>query len=237
VGAATAVAFGALGWKVAIGARRSDRLAETAAAVRSAGGEPLAHDLDVTKPESIDAFFAAAEAVFGGVDTVVSNAGVGRPGLLHEVSVAELREEIETNLIGTMLVARRALPSMIERRRGDLIFLSSMSVAEIRPFQPGYTASKAGVEGMASVLRKDLEGTGVRSTVVRLGATRSEFGLGWDPDVLMRVIETWQRWGFMRHMEMLEPEDVAAAIVAIVTAAPTVSHDIVQLNPEGSPRG
>jgi hypothetical protein len=51
------------------------------------------------------------------------------------------------------------------------------------------------------------------------------------------VIETWQRWGFMRHMEMLEPEDVAAAIVAIVTAAPTVSHDIVQLNPEGSPRG
>jgi NADP-dependent 3-hydroxy acid dehydrogenase YdfG len=237
VGAATAVAFGALGWSVAIGARRSDRLAETAAQVNAAGGKAFAHDLDVTQPESVDAFFAAAESALGSVDTVVSNAGIGRPGLLHEVKLEDLRAEIETNLFGTMLVARRALPSMIDRHRGDLVFISSMSVAEQRPMQTGYTATKAGVEGMASILRKDLEGTGVRSTVVRLGATRSDFGLGWEPDVLLRVIETWQRWGFMRHMEMLEPEEVAGAIVAIVTAPPAVSHDIVQLNPEGSSRG
>src|SRR5205085_11655226 len=207
VGPATALAFASAGGSVALGARRTDRLAGTAAAAKAAGGKIFAHDLDVTRPESIDAFFAAAEAELGAIDTLVNNAGIGRPGPLHEVAIEDLRAEIETNLFGTMLVTRRALPSMIANGRGDVVFLSSMSVAEQRPLQVGYTASKAGVEGMASVLRKDLEGTGVRSTVIRLGATRSEFGLGWNPEALLKGIETWQRWGFMRHREMIEPEE------------------------------
>lgn len=236
VGAATAAALGALGWNVAIGARRTEQLADTASAVREAGGTAFAHALDVTQPESIEAFFAAVESELGPVDTVINNAGIGRPGLLHEIDPDELRTEIATNLMGPMLVARRALPSMLAKSRGDLVFISSMAVLEARPFQAGYTATKSGIEGFAAVLRKDLESTGVRSTVVRLGATRSEFGLGWDSDVLLRVIESWQKWGYMRHMHMMEPEDVAAAIVGIVTAAPHVSQDVIQLNPEGSAR-
>jgi len=236
VGAAIARAFGALGWNVAIGARRVERLEEVAGAINAAGGKAFVSALDVSEPESIDAFFAASENKVGATDVVVSNAGIGTPGLIHELTIDDLRKEMMTNLFGTMLVVRRALPSMLERRRGDVVLLSSTAVSEPRPFQAGYSATKGGIEGFAQGLRCDLEGTGVRTTVIRLGPTRSEFGNGWDPVVLGRMIETWQRWGFLRHMEMMEPEDVAQAVVASVTSMRGFSMNLVQLNPDGSSR-
>ncbi len=136
-----------------------------------------------------------------------------------------------------MLVARRALPSMLERRRGDLVFISSMNVVEPRPFQLGYTAAKSGFEGMAQVLRRDLEGTGVRATIVRPGATRSEFGFGWEPDILVRVLDSWKQWGFLRHIEMMDGDQVALAVVAAVTAPPGLQFDVIQVNPERSTGG
>jgi NADP-dependent 3-hydroxy acid dehydrogenase YdfG len=233
IGAAIARAFGALGWSVAIGARRTDRLEEVARAIAAAGGRPFARHLDVTKPDSIDAFFAAAEAALGPVDVVVSNAGLSMPGLLHELSVTDLETELATNLLGPMLVARRALPSMLSRKQGTLVFISSMNVVEPRPFQVGYTAAKMGVEGVARTLRKDLEGTGVRSIIVRPGPTRSEFGFAWGTDMLVRVLDSWKHWGFMRHNEMLHGEHVAAAVVSAVTAPAGANMDVIQLNPEG----
>jgi NADP-dependent 3-hydroxy acid dehydrogenase YdfG len=132
-------------------------------------------------------------------------------------------------------VARRALPAMLAARRGDLVFISSMNVVEPRPFQLGYTAAKAGLEGMVSVLRRDLEGTGVRATIVRPGATRSEFGFGWDANILMRVIDSWKAWGYMRHLDMMDGVHVAHAVVSVLTAPPGLHVDIVQVNPEKTP--
>ena len=235
IGAAIARALGALGWSVALGARRTTLLDEVARGVEAAGGTPFAHALDVTDAKSVDAFFGATEASLGPVDVVVSNAGIGVPGLLHEVPVADLERELRTNLFGPMLIARRALPSMLERRRGDLVFISSMNVVEPRPFQAGYTAAKAGLEGLAQVLRRDLEGTGVRATIVRPGATRSEFGFAWQPDILVRVLDSWKAWGFMRHMDMMDGEQVALAVVAAVTAPPGLHIDVIQVNPERTP--
>lgn len=235
IGAAIARALGALGWSVALGARRTSLLDEVARDVESAGGRAFTHALDVTDAGSIDAFFGATEAALGRVDVLVSNAGIGVPGLLHEVPVADLERELRTNLFGPMLVARRALPSMLEHRRGDLVFISSMNVVEPRPFQLGYTAAKAGLEGMAQVLRRDLEGTGVRCTIVRPGATRSEFGFGWQPDILVRVLDSWKAWGFMRHMDMMDGDQVALAVVAAVTAPPGLHMDVIQVNPERLP--
>jgi len=237
VGAATAATFGALGWRVAVGARRDERLAETVRAVTASGGVVFGHRLDVANPDSVDTFFAAVEAALGPIDTVISNAGVGLPALLHEATVEQLQTEVATNLLGTMFVARRALPSMLAQQRGDLVFVSSMAVVDPRPFQAGYAAAKAGIEGMAAVLRQELEGTGVRSTVLRLGPTYSEFGVGWDPDILLRVIESWQHWGRLRHTHMLEADQVAEVIVRIVTAPPGLATDIIQLNPDGSRSG
>jgi len=232
IGAAIARALGALGWSVALGARRIDLLSEVARGVESAGGRAFAHALDLTEVTSIDAFFGAAEAALGAVDVLVSNAGIGIPGLLHEVPVADLERELRTNLLGPMLITRRALPSMLEHRRGDLVFISSMNVVEARPFQLGYTAGKAGLEGMAHTLRKDLEGTGVRATIVRPGATRSEFGFRWEPDILARVLDAWKYWGYLRHLDMMDGEQVALAVIAAVTAPPGLHMDVIQVSPE-----
>lgn len=232
IGAAIARGLGALGWSVALGARRTELLREVATGVETAGGRAFAHALDVTDAASIDAFFAATEAGLGAVDVLVSNAGIGIPGLLHEVPIADLERELRTNLLGPMLVTRRALPSMLEHGHGDLVFVSSMNVVDARPFQAGYTAGKAGLEGLAHTLRKDLEGTGVRATIVRPGATRSEFGFGWEPDILVRVLDSWKHWGYLRHLDMMAGEQVAVAVVAAVTAPAGLNMDVIQVSPE-----
>jgi len=234
IGAAIARTFGTLGWCVAVGARRAERLREVAHEIEQAGGHAWAHALDVTQPESIDAFFAAAEAALGPIDVVINNAGIGVPGMLHELAVEDIQRELATNLIGPMLIIRRALPGMLARGRGDLVFISSMNVVAPRPLQAGYTAAKAGLEGLAHTLRMELEGTGVRSIIVRPGPTRSEFGYRWGSDVLIRVAETWKHWGLMRHHNILDGARIAEAIVAAVSAPPGMSMDIIQVNPDGS---
>lgn len=232
VGAAIAVAFGKLGWSVAIGARRVERLEETARAVEAAGGRAVLTHLDVTHADSIEEFFATAESTLGPIDVVVNNAGIGVPGRIHELSINEIETELATNLLGSMLITRRALPSMIERRRGDVLFVSSMNSVSPRPFQAGYTAAKAGVEGFAAALRMDLEGTGVRAITLRLGPTRSEFGYAWNTETMVRVLESWQRWGFLRHHDMLDSAQVAHAVVAAVTSPRGIQLDVIQLNPQ-----
>jgi NADP-dependent 3-hydroxy acid dehydrogenase YdfG len=234
IGAAIARAFGGLGWAVAVGGRRTDRLREVAGEIERAGGRAFAHPLDVTEPESIDGFLAAAEGALGPLDVVVNNAGIGVPGALHEIAVEDIQRELATNLLGPMLVVRRALPGMLARRHGDLVFISSMNAVAPRPLQLGYTAAKAGLEAMAHTLRMELEGTGVRSIIVRPGPTRSEFGYGWGPGVLTRLLDTWKHWGFMRHNETLDGRQVAAAVVAAVTAPAGMSMDVIQVNPDGS---
>lgn len=232
VGAAVASAFGALGWSVVVGARRLERLAETARAIEAAGGTAMVVPLDVTRPGSIDACFQAAEAKLGAIDVIVNNAGIGIPGFITELGAEDLERELATNLLGPMLVTRRALPAMLEQRCGDLVFVSSMNAVLPRPLQAGYTAAKAGIEGFAAALRMDLEGTGVRAITLRLGPTYSEFGFGWSPDVTVRVVESWQRWGLLRHTAMMAPERAAETIVAAVTAPRGAQMDVIQLNPE-----
>jgi len=233
IGAAIARALAAEGFAVALGARRMDRLAAMAEMVNGEGGRAIALALDVRRQESIAAFVADAERQLGPIDVVVSNAGIGVPGLLHEVEAGDLETELQTNLLGPMLLARRALPAMLARKSGDLVFVSSMNAVEPRPFQAGYTAAKAGVEGLARALRRELEGTGVRAVVVRPGPTRSEFGFAWGPEVLERVLDSWKHWGFLRHNEMLDAEAIAQAVVWAVTQPRTTSVDVIQVNPEG----
>ena len=231
IGAAIARAFGALGWCVAIGARREERLEPVAAEITAAGGRALVHRLDIADAASIEDFFAAAEAAHGPADVVVNNAGIGIPGRLHELTVDEIRTEVAVDLVGPMLVSRRALPSMIERGSGELVFITSANAVSPRPGQIGYTASKAGVEAVARTLRMDLEGTGVRSIIVRPGPTESDFAADWEPARVERLLAGWDGWGFMRHAGLLKPEDVAEAVVAAVTAPAHVHVNEVQIDP------
>ncbi|MFQ5418517.1 MAG: SDR family NAD(P)-dependent oxidoreductase [Myxococcota bacterium] len=233
IGVAIAETMARLGWRVGVGARREDRLAEVGAKLRDAGGGAFCQRLDAADPRSVAAFFDAAEKEFGAIDVAVANAGSCIPGLAHELTPEDLRTEVTTNLLGPMYVAQRALPGMIERGRGDLVFISSDVARAPRTFQAGYSAAKAGVESFARVLALELEGTGVRVATIRMGPTRSEFGRDWPPDLLRRMLASWKHFGLQRNLAVLAPEIVANAVVGAVTAPRGASTAIVELQPEG----
>jgi NAD(P)-dependent dehydrogenase (short-subunit alcohol dehydrogenase family) len=231
IGAAIARVLGHRGHRVAIGARRLSRLNEVADAVSEAGGTPFAGELDVTSPESIDAFWSASEEAIGPIDAVVNNAGICAPGLLHEVEPEDMRREITTNLLGPMWMSRRAIPSMVERGHGDLIFIGSDNSDNPRPYQAGYSASKAGILNLTRVLAMELEGTGVRVTNLRLGPTASEFGAGWEPEKLTRMLEYWKHFSLLRNQNFIDPEVVGETILHALEAPRAATLANIELQP------
>jgi NAD(P)-dependent dehydrogenase (short-subunit alcohol dehydrogenase family) len=234
IGAASALELARLGHRVAIGARRLDRLEEVAGRIEAAGGRAFAHPLDVSQPDSIDAFYAAAEAAFGPVDVLINNAGMSILNRLQHAKPEDLRAELDVNLMGPMLLCRRAIPSMLERRSGDLLFVSSENAVRPRTYQSGYTAAKAGLEGLARVLAMELDGTGVRSIVIRVGPTGSEFGTRMDHALLREALESWRYWGVQRHLHWMPSESVARAIARVVETPVEESYPtVVEVMPGG----
>jgi NADP-dependent 3-hydroxy acid dehydrogenase YdfG len=216
IGAATAVEFGRRGWSVAIGARRTDRLAEVAKQVEAAGGKAFAHALDVTDVASIDAFVRAAEAALPPCDLLVNNAGGSRSARIHEATPAELENEIRINLLGPIWMTNRILPGMRERLAGDVVFVGSDSAANPRTFQGAYGAAKSGLETFAKVVELETEGMGIRSILVRVGPTGSEFGNQMPKDRIKEILESWQYLGVYRRHHWMPAESVAKAIARTV---------------------
>lgn len=242
LGAAIALEMAAQGWKIAIGARREDRLAETAAQARSRGAAAVyAGALDVTDDASVERFFEESERVLGPADVIVNNAGASRFHWLGETDPRWLREEVETNLIGPMIVTHRALaPILSAEIAGDIVMVTSDAARRPRPGQLAYGASKAGLENYAEALSLTLEGTGVRVIKLRLGPAISEFGHAWDmsPEMIQRRTEHWAAFGLrdarmmvQGNLGILMPDDVAREVVHALTQPRHILLDTIELQP------
>jgi NADP-dependent 3-hydroxy acid dehydrogenase YdfG len=238
IGAATAVEFSRNGWRVAVGARRSERLQALTDRIRSAGGEVFAERLDVTDPASIKTFCRGVESAFGRVDVLVNNAGSNLPALVAEAGVDELRSDVEVNLLGAIWMTRRLLPGMLERRAGDVVFIGSDSALHPRPFQAAYAAAKAGLETFARVVEMETEGTGVRSILVRVGPTGSEFGSAMPEERVHEMLAAWKYWGVLRNLHWMPAESVARAVVRTVSVPVDESYPtLVEVQPGGRRKG
>jgi NADP-dependent 3-hydroxy acid dehydrogenase YdfG len=234
IGADTAVELGRLGYRLALGARRVARLEDTAKRVEGAGGRAFAHALDVRDPESIDSFCSAIEREIGAIDVLINNAGENRAGLIHEASVEDLRSDVETNLLGAIWMTRRVLPGMLARNRGDVVFIGSDSAKHPRPYQGAYAAAKHGLEAFARVLEMETEGTGVRSILVRVGPTGSEFGNQMPKAQIPKILESWKYWGVLRHLHWMPGTSVARAIARVVEIPLEESYPtILEIQPGG----
>jgi len=232
IGAETAKALAGAGHPVALGARRVDRIEELATAIRADGGEAFAHPLDLTDEASVVEFAAKATAELGDVEVVVSNAGAVAPGTIHEISSERFAREIDLNLVGAHRLVRAFVPGMVERRRGDLVLVSSDVAVRARPFMSAYAASKWGLEGMANAMQMELEGTGVRVSIVRPGPTWSEMGADWDAEEAAFVLNQWIRFGLARHPHFLKARALADAITTVVSAPRGVHLSLIDVNPE-----
>lgn len=231
IGAATAVALSEAGHPVVLGARRVERCEETAAQLREGGGEAYALPLDVTDPGSVADFAAAATEAVGTVEIVVSNAGDVRP-IAGSGDPVEFRRQIEVNLLGPQMVVHRFVPGMVERCRGDVVFVTSEVALDPRPHMAAYVASKAGLEGLARAMRMELEGSGVRVGIVRPGPSMTEQGSTWTAEEVGVALDAWRRWGLVRHDGYLRPSQVAAAVAAMVAAPRGSQLAVVEVQPE-----
>ncbi|MFC9894846.1 SDR family oxidoreductase [Nocardia sp. NPDC127579] len=232
IGAATAVALAALGHPVALGARRVDKCQELAEKIQADGGTAFAARLDVTDTASVDEFAVAAEAALGPTEILVSGAGDIEFGPIHAMDPDRFMHQIGVHLGGAHRLVHRVLPGMLARQRGDVVLIGSDCAPEPRPLTGAYSAAKAGLEAMAMQLRMELEGSGVRASVVRPGPTLTGMGMNSTPEVLGPMLTAWKDWGFARHPYMLRAEDLAAAIVAVVSAPRGAHLVLVEVQPE-----
>ena len=130
---------------------------------------------EVTDSNSVDSAFTAAEEKFGGpIEVLVANAGITRDGLLMRMSDEDFDSVLDTNLTGAFRCARRASKGMIKLRRGRIVFISSVVGLLGSAGQANYSASKAGLVGLARSISRELGGRGITANVVAPGFVETD---------------------------------------------------------------
>ena len=144
---------------------------KVATIVRSGGAPDGVLELtgDVTDTASVDAAFAEVEAQHGPVEVLVANAGVTRDGLLMRMSDDDFQQVLDVNLTGVFRCVRRASKGMIRLRRGRIVMIGSVVGLYGNAGQVNYTATKAGLVGMARSVTRELGGRGITANVVAPG--------------------------------------------------------------------
>jgi NAD(P)-dependent dehydrogenase (short-subunit alcohol dehydrogenase family) len=232
IGAETARALARTGHPVVLGARRVEACHQVADGIRAEGGEATAFSLDLSQPDSVHAFAGQADGAFGPIEILVSNAARIQPGSALDTTPEDFEDVVRVNLGGAHRLVRAFGPGMVERQRGDMVFVTSDAVVHPRPRMSAYISSKWGLEGFVTALAMELEGTGVRATMVRPGPTRTGMGMDWDPDVTGEVITEWERWGLARHSAFLKPDAVAQAIAHAIGAPRGTHLSVIEVQPE-----
>ncbi|AYG05480.1 3-oxoacyl-ACP reductase FabG [Gryllotalpicola protaetiae] len=158
IGFAIAQEFVAKGHRVAVTARSGEG-PEGTLTVRA----------DVTDAAAVDAAFSEVEAALGPVEVVVANAGITRDTLMLRMSEEDFDAVVDTNLGGSFRVVKRALKGFLKAKFGRIVFISSVSGLYGNPGQTNYSASKAGLVGMARSITRELGSRGITANVVAPG--------------------------------------------------------------------
>lgn len=162
---------------------------------------------EVTDSASVDQAFAEAEEILGGpIEVLVANAGVTRDTLLMRMSDEDFDAVIDTNLAGAFRCARRAVKGMIRLRKGRIIFISSVVGLYGSPGQTNYSASKAGLVGLARSISRELGGRGITANVVAPGFIETDMTAELPEDRKKAYQATIPAGRFA------QPEEVAAAV-------------------------
>ena len=219
IGAATARAFAREGAKVAILARRCDRLEAVEAELRAAGAAGVVTlEVDVRDAAAVAATIDGLPPAWKEIEVLVNNAGLSR-GLdkLQEGSLADWNEMIDTNVKGLLHVDRAIVPLMVARKRGLVIHLGSIAGRQVYPMGNVYCATKYAVRALTEGLRMDVLGTGVRVATVDPGLVVTEFS-----NVRFHGDDA-RAAAVYKGMTPLQAEDVADVIVFVATRPPHVT--------------
>jgi 3-dehydrosphinganine reductase len=161
IGRATAEALARRGMTVSLVARGRERLDDAASAIRTAGGTARIAAVDVADRSAVVAALADLEAAGGPCDVLVTSAGIARPGYVQELDDDTYREQMEVNYFGTIHAVRAVLPTMMDRRAGSIVTVSSAAGLVGIFGYTAYTPTKFAVRGFSESLRAELRPFGI----------------------------------------------------------------------------
>ncbi len=215
IGRAIALAFLESGARVALAGRTHETLEQTAAL--AAGGEAAVHVVDAATLAGVDALVTDVSAAWGGLDAVIACAGLSEHGRIDRMTDESWERMRALNLDGTVFLARAAMPHL-RRARGSFTAVSSIAGLGGDWAQPGYSATKAAVNGLVQALAMDEGRDGVRVNAIAPGFTRTA-------QTAERLVDPAFSAALLDRLALdraAEPDDVAAA--ALFLASPDAAY-------------
>lgn len=217
IGAATVRALAETS-RLALVARREDRLRTLADEVRDAGGEALVLAADLGDPTAAATVVKRCVDHYGALDAVVNNAGVFEMGTVGSLQAEHIQSHLQVNVMAPMLLVEAAIPALRKEGGGWIVNVSSVAADATFGGCSVYSASKAALDTWSRIAREDLRADHIRVGVVSPGATDSEI---WPEDC-----------PFDRN-KMCRSEDIARAIVYMLDSPVTASPDRIVVTPPG----
>ena len=219
IGLAIARRLAKLGARVCICGRDAAHLEAATAELRRDGAKILAAPADVSRASDIRALVERTQRELGPIDILVNNAGTYRSGPIHQLTESDWDVVLDTNLKSVFLVSGAVIPSMIERKRGHIINISSL--AGKNAFAGGgiYCASKWGLQGLTACMAEDLRAYGIRVASICPGTVATDFSPHTGRDT----------------SKMLQADDVAYAVESLLMQAPQSFISEIDIRPTQKP--
>jgi NADP-dependent 3-hydroxy acid dehydrogenase YdfG len=224
IGAAIARRLAADSARIAICARRGDRLQELADSLRADGADVLIQSADLRQEADILAVFGAIRQKWGGVDILINNAGLGKKSPLMTGDTEAWREMLEVNVLALCICTREAIQDMQSRGdRGHIVHISSLSGHRVPSISGLYSGTKFAVRSLTEGLRQELRSAGskIRVSSISPGYVQTEFAEKYHQST-EKAAETYDRF------PVLQPTDIAEAVYYILSQPEYVQvHDIL----------
>jgi len=226
IGYATALALSKAGAKVAIGARRIDRLEELAKKISADGGEVFYQKLDVTQRSECENFAKAVLEKWGSIDILVNNAGLMPLSLFKSLKVDEWDRMIDVNIKGVLYCTGSVILHMKEKKSGHIVNISSVAGRTVFPTGTVYCATKHAIAAFSEGLRQEFSArSNIRVTSIEPGVVATELTDTITDESLQGFIEN------AKKMEALHSEDIANAILYAVESPSHVNVNEVLIRP------
>ncbi len=226
IGYATALALSKEGAKVAIGARRIDRLEKLQNEILQNGGQVILQKLDVTQKSDCDSFVDAVIKKWGTIDVLVNNAGLMPLSFIKKLKVDEWDRMIDVNIKGVLYCTASVLPKMLEKKSGHIVNISSVAGRIVFPAGSVYCATKHAVTAFSEGLRQELSPrSNIRVTIIEPGVVATDLTNTITDESLQGFVEN------SKKMDALKAEDIASAILFAVNAPNHMNVNEVLIRP------
>jgi 3-oxoacyl-[acyl-carrier protein] reductase len=220
IGRAVSIALAEAGCRVVLAARTGEQLDAVRTEIKTRSGEALSVPADLTRDEDIERLVDTIQKRWGNVEILINNAGWGKRAPVARANIGDWEQTFRLNLRAPMLLAKLLVPSMMEKRRGAVINIGSISGKAGEANGAAYSASKFGLIGFTQSLYEEVRECGIKVSVVLPGFVDTP------------LIPSNRQ---LDRSKMIRPEDVAQTVLFVLNSPPTCCPVEITLRPQQTP--